>query len=248
MKIWTTICLILTIILVVVSGSVWAEEPQNPNGIYVGFTVIINNLDGTQEIYNDVASLNLLPFSISGPSGKNFETLDIYLKATMKTSDTVNSWSFTGTQQVEFYKTPETQPKKSSTINIDDSGSSWDHEEIKTLSYVSLHYSQIEAVVQIYGEGDWSYNINAEVSVEVIFESGPSDISKATAPSVSMPFSYSDEIDNFSLKLQNSLLPLSLGQELLATNGLPTWTMHAIFPILSGIFAILTVYFYRTED
>ena len=250
MKTKTTVFLGLALIFGLVSACVWMvdAEPQNFDGVSTSFSVVINYVDGTTETYT-TPSLSLLPYSLTDSSGKEWELLEIYLNAKLGTSGTVSSWAFVGTQQVEWYKTPETVPRESSTMNINDAGSTWADGETKTLSYVAVHYSQIESAIAKHGTGDWTFNINAQVTMDVTFESGASDIAKAVAPAITVPFTYSgDGITSFSLIIQNTMTPLSLGEEMLVSNGLPIWTIHALFPLLTVVCSVLTIYFYKTED
>lgn len=252
MKMYTTIFLLLTLMFAVVSVCIWIvdADPQNYEGVSTSFSVDVIYFDGTYANYTTPA-LSLLPYSLS-ISDKEFEYLDIYLKAQLRTSGVIKSWSCTGTQQVEWYKLPatsETEPKESSTKTIRSAGSTWPDGTTKQLSWVRLHHTVIEDAIAKHGTGDWSFNVNAAVDVIVTFTSGASDIEEAVAPSISVPFTYEDDkITGFSLVVQNTMTPLSLGQEILASQNLPLWTLHALFPIITIICAVPAVYFYKTEE
>lgn len=251
MKTKTTIFFALTLLFGIVSVCMMltSADPLNYDGVSTSFTVVVTDAEGHSKNYTTPA-LSLIPYSLSS-LGDPFERLDIYLYSKLETSGTVTSWSVSGTQQLEFYEAQETETSASSTIEIGKAGSTWSDGETKELNLVTLTRSQIEGVVAPYGDSDWSYNINAEVNINVNFADGSSDIAEVMAPALSMPFTYSSEggtIENFSLIIQSDIAPFSLGQEMLVSSGLPIWTLHALFMAITVICAIGTVYYYRTEE
>lgn len=243
----TAIAMVLALIFGVCSGYVWIAEAESVSdfeGTQSGFKLIINYEDGTAETF-DHAAFSLLPYIIKDSSGKDIKSVDIYLLSTLKTDGTVSSWSVSGTQQVELYKGSETAPKDSSTINIQESGSGWSSGESKQVSFVSLHWSQIEAAIQQYGTGSWSLQVNAQIQINVVFYDGTTDIASTSAPAVALAFTYSGapvySITGWSLTISNDVKTLSFTGDFAASTGAPTWTFHALFPILTAIFATVAL-------
>lgn len=245
------IALVLALVFGVCSGYVWIVEAESASGFegtQSGFKLIVNYEDGSSETFEH-AIFSLLPYTITDSSGKNIESIDIYLLAKLSTDGTVSSWSVSGTQQVELYKGSETAPKTSSTIDIQESGSGWNSGESKQVSFVSLHWSQIEAVVKQYGAGSWSLQVNAQLQINVVFSDGTSDIASASAPAVALAFTYSGapiySITGWTLTISNGVKALSFTSDFAASTGLPTYTFHVFLPCLTVFFVAIAILFWR---
>ncbi|MCW4016763.1 MAG: hypothetical protein NWF06_10370 [Candidatus Bathyarchaeota archaeon] len=232
---------VFALIFSVGSGYVWvvdADAVSGFDGAQTGFTIVVNYEEGDPVTYEH-AVFSLAPFEISDSSGRTIESIDIYLYATLNTEGTVSSWSVSGGQQVEVYKGSETAPKTSSTIEISESGSSWSSGERKQISFVSLHWSQIEAAVQQYGAGDWTIQVLADLQISVEFSDGSEDIASASTPGVCLSFTYSSSpmysITGWSLSLSNDVSTLSFSGDFAANYGLPSWILHLVLPLAAAV-------------
>ena len=214
----------------------------------VGFEIVLNYVDGTQsEPYKQSMFSLLRLHSLVDMSGKEIASFGIRLKSTLKTSEVVTSWQLVGSQQIEIYKSTDPIPKTSSSVPFGISGASWVDGAEKEVMYTTLHWSQVEAAIESYGEGTWSIQINGAISITVDFNDGSEDLATANA-SASMPFSYSSSgITQFSMVVNNGVTSMSLSNQLESV-GIPTWTLYAVLPICALVFTCLAVLSYKSED
>lgn len=245
----TTVFIILSIICLTGTCYVYvagAQEPETSSA--VGFEITVNYADGSQpETYKQSGFSLLQMYSLVDVSGKEIDNFAVRLLSTLKTSGTVTGWQMMGSIQTEIYKSPETVPKTSATYEFDLSGTTWADGATKELKSFTLSWSQVEAALEQFGEGSWSIQFNGDVDITVEFDDGSEDVADAEAHA-SMPFTYVNSgISQFSLSINNDITTYSLANQVESV-GLPSWTLLALFPALTAVFAGLAFVGYKIDS
>lgn len=247
----TVIALVLALVFGVCSGYVWIVEGDSVSGFdgaKTGLVLVVNYKEGDPETFSN-NKFSLLPYTLKDTSGRDIESVDLYVKGMLQTNGQVTSWRISGTEQTETYRAGETVPKTSASYDFDESGSSWVNGEVKELLHVNLHWSQIEAVVEQYGVGGWVLQFLAETDIEVTFSDSSQDFADSVAPAITFTFTYvtnpspppSYSITDFDLRIENGVSTLSFTGDFAATYGVPTWTFHVLLPILTAICAAIAL-------
>jgi hypothetical protein len=249
MKAITAVALTLTLIFAVLSGYVWIAEAESAfgvDGVKTGLTLTINYKDGEPETFSN-NGFSLAPYTLKSTSGRDIESIDVYVKSSLQTNGVVKSWHVSGTEQTELYRGGETVPKTSASYDFDESGTSWANGETKELLHFNLHWSQIEAVVVDYGAGSWVLQFLCEAEIEVTFEGGSNDIADTVAPAITLGFSYEASssggysITGFDMQIENGVSTLSLTGDFAVKYNLPSWTFHMLFPLLTAVFGAIAL-------
>lgn len=109
-------------------------------------------------------------------------------------------WSTTVTQQIELYKPPAPIPKTSSTGTYTKTGASFSSGVSFEVSALALTESQLDAVIQQYGTGDYTLQFNAMINLQL-----NGTTLNAIIPSCLLYMTYQNGVPHYSVVI----LPMS---------------------------------------